>query len=100
MKGYCKYNKPRVSYRGSSYLSERFGIQSILNRSNKMPIKKNDLILVFVPHDYAQKTGLVESGCLLPLNTTEENLEIIICDFLEYWRFAGTRVGLLNGLIK
>jgi len=89
MKVYCKYRKPRVSYWGSSYLSERFGIQSILNKGKKMPLEKNDVILLFVPHEYATKTGLLSAGCCVPRDTNSGDLERIIGHFMEYDDFGG-----------
>ena len=89
MKVYCKYRKPRVNYWGSSYLSERFGIQSILNKGNKMPLKKNDVILFYIPHDYAEATGLLESKLYLSGNSDKNGAELMIAKFIEYDDFGG-----------
>lgn len=92
MKGYCKYRKPRVNYWGSSYLSERYGLKRYLqNRDKKdMPLKKNDLIAVYVPKTFLEDTGISEfDNVSIGVVNGDEPYQILFGRFIEYDELGG-----------
>ena len=81
----------RIHYWGGSYISEKYGLKSFLNRKRgaKMPIKKNDIVFFYVPHDYAKSVGLLNSAFHVSVKSEEDRAEVMIAKFIENDEWGG-----------
>ena len=91
MKGCIKFWKQGSIYRRISWISENYGINNWRSqkKDTKMPLKKGDIVLFYIPRDYADTVGLLNSDFYLPGQSEESKAVVMIARFLEYDEFGG-----------
>ena len=61
-----------------------------------MPINKGDIVLFYIPHEYADTVGLLGSDFHLSRKSKENEAEVMIAYFIEYDDFGGVWMKAIN----